>query len=313
MEIEERILKDYDEAWKRLIELFFPEFMEFFFPKYASYIDFNKKIKFLDKELKKLFPKSKEEKGEVDLLIECYLKNGNKLPLYLHIDIQGYYDTSFSQRMFRYLYRIYDRFKKFPISLVVFSDKYKNYHPNKFEWKFEENYLFYKYPYAKLLDYLGREKELTKSKNPFAKIVKAFLAEYKAKGNVNLKFLFRKELIKELKELGYSKERIIELYRVIALFVSLPEKMEEQIFEEFDKELLEGGNKEMIVLPFEKKAYKRGKEEGLKEGLKEGLRKGVLMEKKNLAKKLYKKGYSLETISELLEINVETLKNWLEK
>ena len=44
----------FDSPWKDIIEAFFPQFMEFFVPESLKDINFEKEVKFLDKELEKL-------------------------------------------------------------------------------------------------------------------------------------------------------------------------------------------------------------------------------------------------------------------
>ena len=51
--------------------------------------------------------------------------------------------------------------------------------------------------------------------------------------------------------------------------------------------------------------------EGIESGLKRGLEQGEQKKAKELAIKLYKKGESLEAISELVEVPVSQLEEWL--
>ena len=45
---------DYDSPWKEGVEIYFKEFMEFFFPAIASEIDWHKGYQFLDKEFQSI-------------------------------------------------------------------------------------------------------------------------------------------------------------------------------------------------------------------------------------------------------------------
>ena len=47
---------DYDSPWKEIIESFFPQFLEFFFPNAYAVIDWTGLPEFLDKELQQLEP-----------------------------------------------------------------------------------------------------------------------------------------------------------------------------------------------------------------------------------------------------------------
>ena len=48
--------RKYDSAWKEVIEKLFEQFLEFFFPKLHTAIDFNKKIEFLDTGMRPINP-----------------------------------------------------------------------------------------------------------------------------------------------------------------------------------------------------------------------------------------------------------------
>ena len=45
---------DYDSPWKDMVEKYFQQFMEFFFPQIAVNIDWKKGHEFLDKEFQKI-------------------------------------------------------------------------------------------------------------------------------------------------------------------------------------------------------------------------------------------------------------------
>ncbi|MFZ2955853.1 MAG: hypothetical protein WA705_03015, partial [Candidatus Ozemobacteraceae bacterium] len=45
---------DFDSPWKDILEKYFPEFMQFFFPNVFSEINWKKRPVFLDKELQKV-------------------------------------------------------------------------------------------------------------------------------------------------------------------------------------------------------------------------------------------------------------------
>ena len=51
MEDIEKTAVDYDQLCKRLIKMFFKEFLDFFFPEMTEKIDFSKEPVFIDKEL----------------------------------------------------------------------------------------------------------------------------------------------------------------------------------------------------------------------------------------------------------------------
>jgi hypothetical protein len=66
----------------------------------------------LDNELEKIIKKMKRGRKYTDRLAKVWLKNGEEQWILIHIEIQGYNDEDFSERMFIMFYRIFDRFNK---------------------------------------------------------------------------------------------------------------------------------------------------------------------------------------------------------
>ena len=59
MNKQNKIKDDYDSPWKEGLELYFKEFMEFFFLKIAFEIDWDRGYEFLDKELQSIVGRSR--------------------------------------------------------------------------------------------------------------------------------------------------------------------------------------------------------------------------------------------------------------
>ena len=53
---------------------------------------------------------------------------------------------------------------------------------------------------------------------------------------------------------------------------------------------------------------KRGREEGIKQGIEQGIEQGILTERERMIRKIYKKGYSVEQISEIVEMPEKAVK-----
>ena len=97
---------DYDSPWKEVLELYFEQFMVFFFPKAHSSIDWSRGYQFLDKELQTIRLENEQGKRIVDKLVKIFLKNGYEQWILIHIEIQSQYDYDFDTRMFIYFYRM---------------------------------------------------------------------------------------------------------------------------------------------------------------------------------------------------------------
>ena len=68
----------FDEAWKKVIERFFPQLLGFFIPELYEDVDLEKKISFLDKEMEQLGIRSQKGAKYVDKLVEVPLKDGKE-------------------------------------------------------------------------------------------------------------------------------------------------------------------------------------------------------------------------------------------
>ncbi len=107
-----------DELWKAIIEELFPWLMHFFYPDDIHLFDLSKGFEFLDKELVRLFPETKNSRRYADKLIKVHLRDGSTKWILIHIEVQGYADPNFAKRMFIYFYRILDKYQK-PITALA--------------------------------------------------------------------------------------------------------------------------------------------------------------------------------------------------
>ena len=70
----------------------------------------------------------------------------------------------------------------------------------------------------------------------------------------------------------------------------------------------------MVLTSFNQKAYEKDLyEEGVEEGIKEGLDLGRTQMAQEIALRLFQSGNSLEQIAQLTGIDVEIVKQWIEK
>lgn len=149
--------------------------MDFFFPQIYKDINFSRGFEFLDKELQKILRRSEVGKRIVDKLVKVYLNDGSEKWLLIHIEVQGYQEPTFSERIYIYNYRIYDRYRKEVISLALLTDTNKNYRPTSFRisrWEFE---LYFQFPKFKLIDFREQWEELEQNPNPFSIVFMSFL------------------------------------------------------------------------------------------------------------------------------------------
>ena len=108
---------DFDAAWKSILEAFEVEIVELLFPEIFNKIAWELGTESLDKELqeiqKEIFDKDSAEKIISDKIIKVRLKNKESKILFIHVEVQSYSSEEdvFGERMFRYFYRIWDKFR----------------------------------------------------------------------------------------------------------------------------------------------------------------------------------------------------------
>jgi len=94
--------KKHDVLFKRLLETFFAEFIEAFFPDIHEQIDFQS-LKYLSEEI--IPPVHDNNVHRLDIVAEVRLKETDSL-IVIHIEPQSYVQTDFNKRMYRYFSKL---------------------------------------------------------------------------------------------------------------------------------------------------------------------------------------------------------------
>ncbi|MCK5508974.1 MAG: hypothetical protein KAI50_10710 [Desulfobacterales bacterium] len=281
---------EFDSPWKEIIEFFFPQFMEFFVPGSEKVINWNKKIKFLDKEFQKITKESADKRRYTDKLVEVVLKNNEKKWVLIHVEVQAQKEMEFSERMFVYNYRIFDRYGIPVTSIAILADNTASWNPEPFKYGMWGSSMGLDYIKTKLLDYKVQWSYLEKEENPFAIVVMAHLKALETRKDHLLRKQWKTELTKLLYEKGYSKTGILNLYRFIDWVLTLPEALEKIFLEDLRQYEKEKN------MPYITSAERIGKKEGKKEGRKEGMLSFV--------QKAKQQGVSAETIARIVDLDI---------
>ncbi|MCU0427268.1 MAG: hypothetical protein MUF71_16765 [Candidatus Kapabacteria bacterium] len=81
------LYNDFDTPWKEALNIYFREFMEFFFAEIATAIDWNAGYEFLDKELQQVVRDAELGKRIADKLVSVRLFNGEETWVLIHLEI----------------------------------------------------------------------------------------------------------------------------------------------------------------------------------------------------------------------------------
>lgn len=289
------------------MEEVFDDFLRFFFPDADDIFDMERGFEFLDKELEQLYPNQDNSNLRfVDKLVKVFTKENTEKWILVHIEVQGYKDKDFGERMFTYYYRILDKYSKPITAFAIFTDSNINFHPQSYENSFLGTRLLYEYNSYKILE--QNEEELLRNKNPFAIVILVAKAAL-LKGIIKEEELFalKFDLVKKLLEKQISKEKIqtiMDFLRVYVRFNTNDDnlKFDREIELITEKNTTTMGIRELIIDTIEKESEAKGEARGEAKGIK----KKDLIFVNNL---LENTDFSNEKIASLAVVDVEFVEN----
>jgi len=255
----------YDSPWKQMLQLYFQDFMQFFFPQAHAQIDWSRGFEFLDQELQQVVRDAELGKRLVDKLVKIYRIGGEESWLLIHVEVQSQEEDDFPKRMFVYNYRIFDRYDRSVASLAILGDDNIEWRPNQFGYELFGCTVDFQFPVIKLLDYQQRLSELETSRNPFATVVMAHLAAVQTRSNRLERKQQKLVLVKRLYEQGLGRDDIINLFRFIDWMMTLPDQFELEFWQEYRD--FEESKRMQYVTSVERSGIRLGLLEGIELGL----------------------------------------------
>lgn len=228
----------HDQLFKQLINTFFKEFLELFFPEVHNHIDFPS-IKPLSEEL--FTDLIEGESRRADIVIEAKLKGHDTL-IIVHVEPQSYGQPDFHERMYHYFSLLYNKYRKPIIPIAVFSYDENRYENNEFTITF---------PFFHVLTFQFLMLELRKmnwkhyihSNNPVAAALICKMG-YSGSERVQVKKEFLRMLVKM--EINPAKMELINGF--FETYLSLNESEEKDLMEEI-KQLNRDESEQIFKLP----------------------------------------------------------------
>jgi hypothetical protein len=260
---------DYDSPWKDVLDLFFEDCVEFFFPQAHARIDWSRGFEFLDKELQKITADAAIGRRAVDKLVKVWLKSGQEFWVLIHIEVQGEREADFELRVYIYNFRGFDRFGVPVATFVLLTDDDENWRPTEYQSELLGTELRFKFPAVKFTDYRTRWDELERSLSPFAVIVQGQLIARQTRHNPPERMQRKLSLTKRLYQRGFDKLQIIGLYRFLDWILMLPDALSAEFKDKLNE--YEEEQKMKYVTSIERMGIAQGKVEGRVEGRKEAM------------------------------------------
>ncbi|MFC6649225.1 Rpn family recombination-promoting nuclease/putative transposase [Paenibacillus rhizoplanae] len=298
----------HDEAFKKLLETFFEEFIELFFPELHAMLDYSE-TRFLMQEL--LVDIVGEEARELDLLLETRYKGLDGYIL-IHLEPQSYRDTAFRERMFIYFSRLFERYRKdhkLIIPIAIFTSDEVREEPDTLEMSIPEHSIL-RFQFLKVELRKQSWRRFIDSDNAVAAALLAKMG-YTTREAREVRREFLRMFIKLRTRLDQG--RLALIMSVADLYFKPDRIQDEEILRELIDHYPEEGEVIMELMPAWKRwGYEEGKAEGIEEGKAEGIEEGKAEGKEEgqaeLIRKLLLNGFSPEVVSKAVELPLDTIK-----
>ena len=292
---------NHDSAWKDILESYFKEFMEFFYPEIAQQIDWRAPYETLDNELQSITTDAMIGKTFVDKLVKVKSLQGREEVVLIHIEVQGQKEEEFSKRLFQYYCKLFSKYDQSILTLAVLTDSHQSWHPSNYQKEvFGFSVLTFNFKTHKLLDYQDKKPVLALSSNPFAIVVLVHLIFLETKKDPKARFLMKLRLTRLLYDKGCGRDYVINLLKVIDWALVIPKDLELEYKEQLHE--LEEKKNISYVTSFERLSREEGLEQGLQQGLRQGLQQGRNKERYEMAKNLLAEGLSLDLVKKVTRL-----------
>jgi len=247
--------------------------MDFFFPALSAQINWSRRPRFRDKELAGIGFNDAPYGLVADKLIEVYLRDDRPQWILIHVEIQAQRDGALALRVLDYNYRIFRQYEQPVASLVLLADNDPGWHPGAFRSEVLGTVMGISFATAKLLDYASNSEALLDSHNPFALVTLAHLRTQQARHHPDELYAAKWQVTKLLYQHGWSRRRIIVLFKVINWMMALPEPYQQRYWRAILQ--LERRRNMNWISPLEQSFIDKGWEKGLRQGLQQGQEKGL--------------------------------------
>jgi hypothetical protein len=261
----------HDQLFKELLQAFFQEFMELFYPKVAARLDFAR-VTFLDKEMFTDLPQG--EQREADLVAQVYTLEGLPEIILTHIEVEARRRGSFPARMCEYYWmlRLRHRLPIFPI-VVYLSPGAGGLTPERHvESVFDYEVNVFSYQAVGLPDLNADDYQTID--NPLGPALSALMKTSRL-GKVAQKY----HSLRAMARSRIDEARKALLTNVIETYLTL--EADEQV--KF-KELIaapEGKEVSEMISIYEQRGIEKGIEQGIEKGIEQGIEQGIVRGKRD--------------------------------
>jgi hypothetical protein len=260
---------DFDGAWKAALETYLPECLALLTPAIHAAIDWSRGLTFLDTELQQVTADAAVGPRAVDKLVKVWRHDGQETWVLIHIEAQHQRDDTFPRRMFIYATRLMDRFNLPVVSIAILGDDRPGWRPTGWQTELWGSRIDFQFVMVKLLDYRARVDQLMADRNPFAAVVLAHLETLATRRNAPARRRAKLAAVRRLYDLGYERDEVLRLFRLIDWLLRLPADLEAAFWNEV--RAYEEEHQMSYITSVERIGIEKGLAQGRREGLVRGL------------------------------------------
>ena len=242
---------DHDKLFKELLTTFFQEFIELFFPDFFPLIDFNE-IEFLSEEI--FTDIQSKEKKRIDILAKV-TAFGEPSAILIHVEPQSYYQEQFNKRMYKNHNRLFEKYDKKVMPIVIFAHDRITEEPDYFEITLFGTFNVVRFNFFKIQLKTMKWKDYINSNNPVAAALLSKM-NYIKKDRVKVKAEFLRMILK----LNLDPARMTLLQVFFDTYLSLNQIEEEKLLK-----IIKASPEEEKILELMTNYEKRGMEKGIRE------------------------------------------------
>lgn len=268
-------LPSTDQLFKEAIQEFLPEFVQLFFPAFASQIDWERGIVFRDKELFTDFPAG--DRREADLIAEVSSLTGEPEILLIHAEVQGKRQAEFAFRMWQYyaLLRLRTALPVLPLVIYLSPSGSGDSTENRetyTETLFGEEFLRFQYGTVSLPDLSADDWQ---ERSGTAGVLAAALTSVMRPGRksrARLKF----NNLARIATSNVNEARRHLLAMIVETFLPLSARRDQAEFAELLVREAAAKEVEKMISPYEERGIQQGLQQGLQQGVLQGRREILL-------------------------------------
>ncbi|WZY01017.1 Rpn family recombination-promoting nuclease/putative transposase [Bacillus sp. FSL W7-1360] len=286
----------HDQLFRQLLDNFFTEFMQAFFPEEAACLNLNP-LEHMTTEV--YFEGDHTPRLRPDFVVKIKLKGEDTMVL-VHIEVQATYDEAFLRRMRRYHARLMEHEEYQVLPLAVFSYETPHKEPPKEMTHHLNGKTDFSFSYRSIFLRQLSWQDFSEMKNP---AVCALLS--KMGYNVEEKVACKKAFLRLITKLELTEMKRHFIMQFFDFYLTLTDEEEKQLAKEINRLKPEEG---FVIADFMTSYERLGWKKGIEEGIEKGRMKGIEEERTETAIRMLREGVEVIFIAKVTQLSVEKVR-----